>query len=163
MSDKKYLSKEKCKCCGQSLNKVGKRNTQRVSDSGLISRLNNLKKTVIPKGKSFDIEETIERKDLVCKRCITYANSYYSGPVKSRRSRSQAIQREIENPYSRPRNISESNYDNNECNTIELNIPRTISTHSRCVICPNSGKIISVPKEAYFDTFIKKDIIIPNG
>lgn len=55
-----------------------------------------------------------------------------------------------------------STYDFEEVNTIQLHIPRTASTHSD-VICANTNKTISIPKSAYFDTFVSNNIIIPKG
>lgn len=47
--------------------------------------------------------------------------------------------------------------------SIDLSIPRTAATHSRCIICSNTGKMICVPEDAYLDTLIKSNIIIPKG
>jgi hypothetical protein len=90
---------------------------------------------------------------------MTYANSQSTKLVKTKRMRVLSPEREESEGYFQEisPNVMANEY------SIELNIPRTASSHSRCIVCSNTGKMVCVPKEAYFETFIKSNIIIPKG
>lgn len=152
MADKEYLSQKWCKCCGIRLDKVKKSNIRQVTDRDLIRRLNETKKDITPRRKSVCDNTTIEAKDLICKNCITKANS----DSKVKRCRSAP-------PERVPTDTIAGHTAELTTDSIELNIPRTSSTHSRCIICTNIANIISVPNDAYFDTFLRSNVIIPKG
>jgi hypothetical protein len=103
------------------------------------------------------LNTNVELRDLVCKKCISYANYQNTKLLKSNKRR-----RTERSQVSRVETIVTSPQLEYEEQTIELNIPHTASTHSR-IICTNSKKIINIPKEAYFDTFVKSRIDIPKG
>lgn len=156
MADREYLSKKHCKCCGIRLDRVKKSQIRQVRDHDLISRLNETKKTIVPRRNNCDNSSTIECEDLVCIRCIALANSQHSRIEKRKRSLSKPREGMQIQKVVPP--VNENSND-----SIVLNIPRTSFTHSRCVICSNGGKMMTVPSEAYIDTFITSNIIIPKG
>jgi hypothetical protein len=151
---------EECKCCFTNLSKIKSCDIRAVSSLDIVRKLNETRKKIRSRsrGQKSNDETLIELNDLVCKRCISYANYDTSKLVKTKRMRVLSPEREL-----RAESIQVVERNEMDADSIELNIPRTASTHSRCVICSNSGKMVCVPKEAYFDTFINSNIIIPKG
>jgi hypothetical protein len=50
-----------------------------------------------------------------------------------------------------------------EIDSITLKIPRSMINNKNCLICNNKSKsLINVPKDAYLDTYINYNILIPN-
>jgi hypothetical protein len=157
-------------CCGIGFKKVKKSEIRQISSQDLVNKLNYSKPSIVSlhqsnarTKKSYEeidslLNTNVELRDLVCKKCISYANYQNTKLLKSNKRR-----RTERSQVSRVETIVTSPQLEYEEQTIELNIPHTASTHSRCIICTNSKKIINIPKEAYFDTFVKSRIVIPKG
>jgi hypothetical protein len=47
--------------------------------------------------------------------------------------------------------------------SISVKIPQAIDSTKLCVICKSSDNLINIPNEAYLDTFISSNILIPSG
>jgi hypothetical protein len=164
MSDRKYLSEKHCTCCGIRLDKLKKRQVQQVSSPALIDNINFAKPAIEKRGNKID-NISVKTNDLVCKRCISIANTYQPKEKKTtiKRKRSMSIHRYFtENVRQYESNLG--NLPNEEqIETVRLNIPRASSSHRWCVICKSSEELKNIPKEACLDAFIKDNILISKG
>jgi hypothetical protein len=164
MSDKQYLNEKHCACCGIRLNKLKKGQIQQVSSPALIENINFAKSAIAKRGNKVD-DTLVEVKDLVCKRCISFANKYQPKETKttSKRKRTSSIHRFFTGNVRQYESNQENLSDKEQIETIRLNIPRASSSHSQCVICKSSKELKNIPKEACFDAFIRNNIFISKG
>jgi hypothetical protein len=155
MSELTYLRHKNCGCCGKRLDKLSKSNLRRVNDNATLEKLKYVKTIRYPNS-----DYIIKIGDIVCGGCRKYANSQdtsfppeyslESGPSKSHVEH-DIQQMDIDNePYV-------------EINEISIGIPRAIASTKSCVICRKTKNLMDVPDIAYVETFINKNIIIPNG
>lgn len=108
----------------------------------------------------------IKEGDIVCQSCISYANRFRpkeSKPAKTARSLTidPLFLEATTSGYSERQ--SDLTQINDEIAKIKVNIPRTKSTHSSCVICNLKNNLTTVSNEAYMDAFIERNILIPKG
>ncbi len=156
MSDRQYLSEKHCACCGIRLDKLKKRQIQQVSSPALIENINFAKPTVAKIGNKVD-NTLVEVKDLVCKRCISIANKYQPKETKTtnKRKRSLSIHRFFTGNVRQHESNQENLSNEEQIETIRLNIPRASSTHSLCVICKSSKELKNIPECYHYMQFVK--------
>jgi hypothetical protein len=130
MSDKQCLREKHCACCGIRLDRLKKRQIQQVSSPALIENINFAKSNIAKRGNKVD-NTLVEVKDLVCKRCICIANRYQPKETEktNERKRSLSIHRFFTGNVKQHKSNEETLYDEEQIETIRLNIPRASSTH----------------------------------
>lgn len=145
---------------------------QAVSSPVLLDELNALKSTILERKKKLLDDTVIQIGSLICKSCITTANRLQT-PASTSAKRRTSRQLSVHPIYrvcneantSSDSDSSDSSYEGetgNVTDKIIVDIPRTIAIHKKCVVCFNRRNLVTVPKEAFFDAFIKKNILIPN-
>lgn len=180
MSSLERLREKNCATCKTRLDKLKIRNIRTVSCDNLIVKLNNARKTILKKKKKEVDDYMVVSGDLVCKTCITFANNFKNrnstDTRSSNRKRRRVTVSGIFKGCTSTSNDSDSSDDSYEegskaehseeggnPQTVLVDIPRTKSTHKHCVICHEKSNLIVVPRECYFDTFVKSNILIPSG
>ena len=168
MSDKSYLNQKRCACCTLILSHFKKSEIQAVSSQPLLEKLNAARSTILEKKKKTIDKNVIESGNLVCKRCITFANTFKAHSSTKRRTRRQLtihpfFRDDSEASTSRVSSSpDESSYEEEHViEKILVEIPRTKKNHKVCVVCSKSKNLTRVPEPAYIDAFLKRNIIIP--
>lgn len=183
MSNKEYFYRKRCACCNLSFSKSKKNEVHEVSLQSLLEKINAAKRTILLKNNKPYDGNVVESGDLVCQNCITTSNRFKT-PSTSARRQSKGRQltvnplfreyseastsRQSTSRQSTSRGSSSSEESTSEddqevvIDKILVDIPRTNATHKNCVVCSRSTNCV-VPQEAYFDAFIKRNILIPRG
>ena len=93
---------EECKCCFTNLRKIKSCDIRAVSSLDIVRKLNETRKKIRSRsrGQKSNDETLIELSDLVCKRCISYANYDTSKLVKTKRMRVLSPESELRAEYS---------------------------------------------------------------
>ncbi len=167
MSNKEYLYKKHCPLCDIRLDKLKKSDIRVVSSVKLLEKLNIAKNERL-QSKNKEINDVVIKEgDLVCKSCIAFADRFRpqkSKPGKRTRSLSvNPLLREATTHESLDSQSNSTELNIEEITKIKVDIPRTKSSHSSCVICNSKKNLTTVPNEAYMDAFIDKNILIPKG
>jgi hypothetical protein len=161
MSELQHLRTKICQCCGVRLDKTIKANIRHINDISLVEKLNSVKNTILINKKRQPNDTVIKISDVICGTCIGYAKKY--GAIASSKSNKTLTTTIIPVACSSTNVTDTPETERNEPDSIRINIPRAIANDRTCVVYHKTKNLIEVPDTAYLNTFINKNIIIPNG
>jgi hypothetical protein len=147
-----YLSTKTCACCNTRLDTVKKPNLRHVNTEELMKDLNDARNTILSNKRKNITQSVVKKGDIVCKSCIQSAKRF-------KKSYNREFDCEPQPSASVPDTSVSVSTQTNEFE-IKINIPRTIKITEKCFICNNKKNLCDVPNEAYFDTFINRNILI---
>ena len=169
MSEFKYLREKHCCVCNKRLDTIKKTLIRKVNSEDFLEKVRSVRITIQTQQKVPENVREIQLNDNICGRCRSYAKKY--GSTLNQSSTSASNQSNY-STFNQP-NTSAHDQLNLTCSSLQneqdqdvklkLNIPRTLKSDSSCIICRKTKNLVKIPDLAYVETFINKNIMIPDG
>jgi hypothetical protein len=156
MSEYSNLRKKFCSCCNVRLDTVKKTNIKRINDNAILTKLNNVKGTILLNKRKPENDTILKIGDYICGGCRSYANKYGDNQP--------GMYPTLNVPdTTTTRNVQQRQIQPEPTNIITVKIPRAISSQQSCVVCNKTRNLVDIPENVYLDSFISRNILIPNG